>query len=173
MNTTIADIRRGDRFTRLDGHGGTYIALRAAKLCNGGTKVRVRVVECQDDEIGPNGVMELGSAEEGRRSRIIDPTPDTRVEIHERELPIHHGSDEPLPFADEPNAHMGGMTDRELEAARLRDYLPRLVEQIDDLGSERDVLVRQALTAGVSAIELASLTGLSRARIYQIRDGRR
>ncbi len=33
--------------------------------------------------------------------------------------------------------------------------------------------IRTALTAGVSVVEIAALTGLSRARIYQIRDGRR
>jgi hypothetical protein len=33
--------------------------------------------------------------------------------------------------------------------------------------------IRTAIAAGVSTLDLAAETGLSRARIYQIRDGRR
>jgi hypothetical protein len=115
--------------------------------------------------------MDLGAAPE-RRGHIIDPAADTLVEIHERGLPIRHGSDEPE-LSDEPNPHLGGKTGRELEAAELRHRIPELIAQINDLGSERDVFVRRAITAGIPVIELAQMTGLSRARIYQIRDGRR
>ncbi len=40
-------------------------------------------------------------------------------------------------------------------------------------GQERDHAVRNLLTSGVAVRDLMVLTGLSRARIYQIRDGRR
>lgn len=38
---------------------------------------------------------------------------------------------------------------------------------------ERDEAIRTAVKAGVSVISIANAAGLSRARIYQIRDGRR
>ncbi len=38
---------------------------------------------------------------------------------------------------------------------------------------EQTIAIRAAIGAGVNTLELAGLTGLSRARIYQIRDGRR
>jgi hypothetical protein len=174
MQATIADIRRGDRFTRLTGRGGTYIALRAAKDAHGarGPKSRVIVVDDQNDQPGPDGVIDLGNQAD-RKAHIIDPPSDTPVEIHERGLNLHHESDDPLPFTDTPNPHLANKTDRESEADRLREHIPNVVGQIANLGSERDVLIKQALAAGVSVIELAGLTGLSRARIYQIRDGRR
>ena len=172
MQATIADIRRGDRFTRLGGRGGTYIAVRAAKPYNGGTyglRTHVWIVEDKGQQIGADGIVDLG--EDG--GRMINDGPETPVEIHERGLPIHHIGDDPLAFTDTPNPHLGGKTDRELEAGRLRESIPTVIGQIDNLGSERDILIRKALAAGISAIELKELTGLSRARIYQIRDGRR
>ncbi|GAQ64036.1 hypothetical protein [Streptomyces scabiei] len=166
MKATIADIRRGDRFTRLAGRGGTYIAVRAAKVTASG-KARVWVVEDHSQTVDDDGVMDLAD-----RGRMIDPGSDTPVEIHDRALPIRHTADEPE-FTDEPNVHLGGKTDRELRAAELRRRIPELIGKISDLGSERDLLVRQGITAGIPVIELADMTGLSRARIYQIRDGRR
>jgi hypothetical protein len=167
MHATIADIRRGDRFTRLSGRGGTFIAVRAAKT-NPSGRARVWVVEDNGQQASSDGIVDLGP--DG--GRMITPTADTPVEIHDRALPVRHISDEPE-FTDRPNPHLNGKTDRELQAAELRHRIPKVVEEITDLGSERDVLVRQALNAGVSVIELTELTGLSRARIYQIRDGRR
>lgn len=166
MQATIADIRRGDRFTRLAGRGGSYIAVRAAKETASG-RARVWVVEDNGQTIGADGVMDLSD-----RGRMIDPASDTPVEIHARALPIRHGADEPE-LSDEPNPHLGGKTGRELEAAELRRRIPELIGQISNLGSERDLMVRQAINAGIPVIELANMTGLSRARIYQIRDGRR
>jgi hypothetical protein len=166
MQATITDIRRGDRFTRLAGRGGTYIAVRAAKETATG-RARVWVVEDHGQTVGDDGVMDLADA-----GRMITPASDTPVEIHDRALPIRHGADEPE-FTDEPNLHLNGKTDRELAAAELRHRIPKLIEKISDLGSERDLMVRRGITAGIPVIELAEMTGLSRARIYQIRDGRR
>ncbi len=166
MQATIADIRRGDRFTRLTGRGGTYIAVRAAKVTASG-RVRVWVVEDHGQTVDDDGVMELADT-----GRMITPAADTPVEIHDRALPVRHSADEPE-FTDEPNVHLGGKTDRELKASELRRRIPEVIGKISDLGSERDLLVRQGISAGISVIELAEMTDLSRARIYQIRDGRR
>lgn len=38
--------------------------------------------------------------------------------------------------------------------------------RMQDLAAERDVLVRDALASGVSAVELAAALGLNRARVY-------
>jgi len=46
-------------------------------------------------------------------------------------------------------------------------------ELADDADKRRDDLIRAALADGVSVGEVVNATGLSRARIYQIRDGRR
>lgn len=38
---------------------------------------------------------------------------------------------------------------------------------------DQSAAIRAAITAGVTVVELADETGMSKARIYQIRDGRR
>lgn len=43
----------------------------------------------------------------------------------------------------------------------------------DEALAARDAGIRAALAEGVPAAEIARLTGLSRMRIYQVRDGRR
>lgn len=44
---------------------------------------------------------------------------------------------------------------------------------LDHAERERDEAIRAAIKAGASVISIAAAAGLSRARIYQIRDGRR
>lgn len=44
---------------------------------------------------------------------------------------------------------------------------------LQTLEGERDTLIRQALAEGTSVVDLAASAGLTRSRIYQIRDGRR
>ncbi|MFJ9633857.1 hypothetical protein ACIRU8_39795 [Streptomyces sp. NPDC101175] len=169
MQATIADIRRGDRFTRLAGRGGTFIAIRAAKLNKATGRVRVWIVEDHGQQAGDDSVVDLTESGMGR---MINGDSDVPVEIHDQGMTIRHDSDE-IPYDDRPNPHLSGKTDRELDATELRRRIPELIEEISNLGSERDLLVRHGLAAGISAIELAEMTGLSRARIYQIRDGRR
>ena len=173
MHATIADIRRGDRFTRLTGRGGTFIALFAAKPTPGYERETMRVITVADqgDVIGSDGTMQLGSLDD-REVVTMKVSPDAPVEIHDRELPIHI-NEETKQFTDTPNPHLGGQTDREMEAARVRRRLPELVSTVTNLGSERDLLIKQGLAAGVSAVELADLSGLSRGRVYQIKDGKR
>ncbi|MCK9901301.1 hypothetical protein [Glutamicibacter sp. V16R2B1] len=59
------------------------------------------------------------------------------------------------------------------EPERLRRSLRALTERMEILPAERDDLIRQALARRVRVEDLAADAGLSPARIYQIRDGRR
>lgn len=45
--------------------------------------------------------------------------------------------------------------------------------RIEDLDAELVELVKQAFDEGVGATEIADIAGVTRARVYQIRDGRR
>ena len=51
--------------------------------------------------------------------------------------------------------------------------LREIVGKISDMITARDDLIRARLAAGASPTELAKEAGLSRARIYQIKDRRR
>ena len=56
------------------------------------------------------------------------------------------------------------------EATRRR---ARTEESNDAAIRHQTSAIREAIAAGVSTLDLAQETGMSRARIYQIRDGRR
>lgn len=47
------------------------------------------------------------------------------------------------------------------------------VDKHDEQIARRDAAIRAAVKQSVSALRIAEMTGLSRGRIYQIRDGRR
>ncbi|MFE3485071.1 hypothetical protein [Streptomyces griseus] len=166
MQINVTDIRRGDRFSDAR---GTYIAIAAATPCDsdrdGNPRVNIRCVKDEGDTVGADGTMHLD-----RSSRMIQRRTDRTVEIQDRELPIAHKSDKLPEFTDEVDL---GSTDREKAANHLRIRIPKVVRVLEEQGSERDILIRKGLHAGISVIELAELSGLSRARIYQIRDGRR
>jgi hypothetical protein len=54
-----------------------------------------------------------------------------------------------------------------------RDELRQTVAHLASLADRRDQLIREALAADIRVRDLVADTGLTRARIYQIRDGRR
>lgn len=63
-----------------------------------------------------------------------------------------------------------GVTERiKANRAERTEY----AEQIARLDAELVTLVNEGLAGGVTAAELAATAGVSRARIYQIRDGKR
>ncbi|MFD8687867.1 hypothetical protein [Streptomyces sp. NPDC059651] len=167
MQVNVTDIRRGDRFSDAR---GTYIAIGAATPFipgHDGDRVTIRVVKDEGDTIAADGIMHLD-----RSSRAIQRAADRTVEVHDRELPIAHKSDRLPQYTDETDAVLES-TDRERAAELLRIRIPKVVRVLEEQGSERDLLIRKGLHAGIPVIELAELSGLSRARIYQIRDGRR
>lgn len=59
--------------------------------------------------------------------------------------------------------------DRILE---LRSQRAAMADRLDALDSEIADLIRQALSEKIGPTELAKQIGISRARIYQIKDGR-
>lgn len=57
--------------------------------------------------------------------------------------------------------------------AELEQQRVEAEQQIARIDADRRTAILNALTEGIGPTELTRLTGLSRARIYQIRDGRR
>lgn len=66
------------------------------------------------------------------------------------------------------------LTDHDRETLTMHAAkIVALKTDIEAAARARDVDIRGALKAGASTVEIGGLTGLTRARIYQIRDGRR
>lgn len=59
------------------------------------------------------------------------------------------------------------------ERDEARDAVRSAVGKIEEHTGQRDAAIRAALTAGVPVKHITEDSGLSRARVYQIRDGRR
>lgn len=56
---------------------------------------------------------------------------------------------------------------------RNREKRKRAVARIEQIDAELAALVKKALAEGVGPTQIARIAGLSRERVYQIRDGRR
>lgn len=61
----------------------------------------------------------------------------------------------------------------EAAAPTVLDDIAAAARGIEEAIEHRDTLIRQAFDAGVPKTHIAKAAGLSRERIYQIRDGRR
>lgn len=161
MQATIADIRRGDRFTW---NNREWIAVydaypaTAAYVQDDRFYVVPAVLEAKAKTV--DGVHEITTA---IGADLILHT--IQITIHERDLPVHTRQDDvredsPLEHAENALTFVVG----------ARKAAHRAVEQRDD---EFNARVRQFLASGGSVATAVTKTGLSRARIYQIRDGRR
>lgn len=64
-------------------------------------------------------------------------------------------------------------TEHENALALLTSQLASARDGAGDVEAMRDRAVRRALQDGIAVKTITDLTGLSRARVYQIRDGRR
>lgn len=161
MQATIADIRRGDRFTwnnrewiaAYDAYPAT-----AAYINDDRFYVLPAVAAARTKQV--DGVHEITTA---IGADVVLHT--ATVTIHERDLPIHCTQDDvrdssPLEYAEDALTFVIG----------ARTAAHRAVEQRDE---EFNARVRQFLASGGSVAAAVKKTGLSRARIYQIRDGRR
>lgn len=62
---------------------------------------------------------------------------------------------------------------REAEAKRVRVAIAKAEADVAARVAQRDNLVRSMLAEGVRVATLAEAFGLTRSRVYQIRDGRR
>ena len=161
MQATIADIRRGDRFTW---NNREWIAVydaypaTAAYINDDRFYVLPAVPAAKVNET--DGVYEITSAIGA--DVVLHTAP---VTIHERDLPVHARQDDihesaPLEHAENALAFI----------VDARKAAHRAVEQRDE---EFNARIRQFLASGGTVAAAREKTGLSRARIYQIRDGRR
>jgi hypothetical protein len=161
---TIADIRRGDRFTW---GGASYLAvddcrpLGDAAFGFGRDFGNITYIRAAGLKRNADGVYDL----EMRIPQASAVRLTASVEIHEREVRIHHVSDD----VREGTPRFQIMSNLDY-IVHSRDVARR---EAGDLDEQRDIVIRQALSAGVSVADLVERTGLTRARIYQIRDGRR
>lgn len=161
MQATIADIRRGDRFTWND---RTYIAVydaypaTAALIDDDRFYVLPAVLAAKAKRV--DGVHEITTA---IGADVVLHT--ATVTIQERGLPVHTRQDDIREGS--PLEHAETALDFVIKA---REDAHRAAEQRDE---EFNARVRQFLASGGSVAVAVEKTGLSRARIYQIRDGRR
>jgi len=161
MQATIADIRRGDRFTW---NNREWIAVYDAYPAT--------AAYINDDRfyVLPAVAARLAKEVDGVREittyigadLVLHTAP---VTIHERDLPIHNSQDDIRD--DSPLTHAEAAL-KFIVGARTAAH--RAVEQRDE---EFNARVRQFLASGGTVADAVEKTGLSRARIYQIRDGRR
>jgi hypothetical protein len=168
MRATIADIRRGDRFTWA---GKKYIAFDDARpMVDYGVKRHPEPEFCNvymtADQIKPDadGIHRLGTR--GLDCQTI--LSDKEITIEERGLIVLRPGEEP-PAQDRPISEWYALSQL-THTMHSRDKARRIADDIDET---RDRQIRDALRAGIGVTELMQITGLSRARIYQIRDGRR
>lgn len=75
-------------------------------------------------------------------------------------------------IADQFNSNEAGEPTSSAQHETL-DSIAAVVKTLHDAEIERDDLIRQAIAEGAPVIAIAARAELSRARIYQIRDGRR
>lgn len=160
---TITDVRKGDIYTL---GGSQWIALSGARRWGrtGDTHRRIIVERIDLDLAGlrADGVYELGSC----GIETTDIPDDTPVDITDRGVAYHH--------------HIDDTDAEDNEACRARDELVRMTavrrrqeREYTEADGRFRTRIRAALKAGMSVAEVRAETGLSRERVYQIRDGRR
>lgn len=161
---TVEDIRRGDKFTW---NGTTYYAMDDARLYapeefgDLGEFCAVRLIRAAGLTPNSDGVIDLDMRMLDNKA-ILRTAP---VTIISRGHALHH------------------VTDEVRETVPVEQVMPNLCyvmaarkraqREVNDLDEQRDHYIRQAIASGARVAELAELTGLSRERIYQVRDGRR
>lgn len=165
MKATIADIRRGDRFTWA---GKTYIAFDDARpsrlAADLGDFCEIGTIQASAITADADGTYHQGTA-------FVDCTTvlsNKEIEILERGLKTLRIAEEPE-NADRPVSEWYAL-------GHLRSTMSArsLAQRVaDDIDQTRDHQIRDAIKAGVSVPEIMEITGLSRPRIYQIRDGKR
>jgi len=165
MKATIADIRRGDRFTW---GTKTYIAFDDARpdahLTDLGDFHEIRMVQTTNLKVAEDGSFHQGTAFVDCQTVLSA----KEIEISERGLRTVRLGEEPE-NVDTPRGWQ--YAENRLTGTMAARALAQRVA--DDIDETRDHEIRDALKAGMSVPEIMKVTGLSRARIYQIRDGRR
>jgi len=159
---SVIDIRRGDHFTW---NGQGYLAIDDARpsgfFIDNQESIAVCCVLAKNIEPGPDGVIDLGSRLRGNLSLGEQ----AKIEITKRGSRVTWLGDEPR--AQTPQWQARGVLHGIVTARRAAQ------RAVDDLDVSRDNAIRQALASEVPVSQIAEMTGLSRSRIYQIRDSRR
>jgi hypothetical protein len=182
----IADVQLNDEIVY---NGISYIVTEAPKkLSNVGEMahtIRVEVIRTAKAGIHPDGTLEFGTV--AHEMRDLDDTTDVEVirsNVRRRNVidyPPHITTEQVWDFMNGGAAPVPGRSIRQLENERAcRAELARVALRRNarlEQGKEEEISfrtrVRQAVEAGISVSEIRETTGLSRERIYQIRDGRR
>lgn len=166
MQATVNDIRRGDRFTW---NGGKYIALDDARPWEepGSSEdplhqfAWVTAVKDVGQKPGADGVIDFDVPKGGMSQDLWQ---HAEIEIGERGLKVTwFGQQDKATSPEQARRLLRNITSARRKALRV----------IDDIDERRDQWIRGAILSEVPVIEIAEITGLSRARIYQIRDGHR
>lgn len=162
MHATIADIRRGDRYTW---NNREWIAVYDAApgssaYINDDRFYVVRSIPAKNAQPGADGVHEVTGT---ISADVILCT--AKVTIHERGLNVHTRQDDVR--EDTSKEHAENLLNSTIIA---RQDAQRAFEETD---TEFRARVRQFLASGGSVADVVRKTGLSRERIYQIRDDRR
>lgn len=169
IQATTADVRAGDRFTS---NGTQYIAVLDAKpqppspRPNGMPPLHwITFVLAAGKRLGPDGVMHLDSSD---GQNMVSDYP---ITIDERGIRIELRGMQTAPadLTDEPEQE----TWWERDVARHSTRRAAADKAAADEARHLNSAIRNALRADASVARLCELTGLSRERIYQIRDGRR
>lgn len=158
MNATIADLRRGDRFTWANTEWiAVYDAIPSAAdpaATNDPGFHSVRFVKATDHQPGSDGVIEILRV--GAETILST----KKITIHERGLRIHSPADDIRP--DTPL----WQTKNGLETVVAARSLAQ--RQIDDADEEFNNYVRRAIAGGMPVPQITAITGLSKQRISQI-----
>ncbi|MFI9012565.1 hypothetical protein ACIGZI_00865 [Streptomyces griseus] len=164
MKATINDIRRGDRFTW---SGRTWIAAADAHPNLWGIHGAVDVATLPGGmEADKDGVVRQTSQSQLKLRAVHYAAPivitqrDVQISLTHEDLPVLRRKRSAL----ESSLRL---------VKRKGDERKALGEQMDEADQEFGDLIRMSLANGAKVAQLVESTGLSRARIYQIRDGRR
>lgn len=164
MQATVNDIRRGDRFTW---SGRTWIAAADAHPNLYGIYGAVDLVTLPGNlKASADGVIRQDNPSQ-LKSRAVHFT--APVTITERGITIALEHEDAPAVRRTRTAAESSLRLVERQAKRRK----ALEQEITGADREFGDLVRMALANGASVAQLTEKTGLSRARIYQIRDGRR
>lgn len=164
MQATINDIRRGDRFTWSN---RTWIAAADAHPNMWGIHGAVDVATLPGNmTAGKDGVVRQTSTSQLKLRAVHYTAP---IVITERGIQIS------LTHEDAPVLrHKRSALESSLRLVKRKAELRKVLgEQMEEADQEFGDLIRMSLANGATVAQLVEKTGLSRARIYQIRDGRR
>lgn len=138
-----------------------------------GRLIRVRFLSVDQAGIRENGILEFGTV--GENSYDLDES--TEVEVLRSGVEYRTSADYVRPHdggnltADDLKQEREGASRSELVRVTLRRKAREEEASLEEASFRKTI--QKALNAGIGVAEIRHETGLSRERVYQIRDGRR